>query len=57
MKIKNKKCIPVREAKLDCDGDGVLISDKAWAVPGEEQRMSNEAARNGDGDLLEFLKG
>jgi hypothetical protein len=49
---------PVREAKLDWDGDGVRISSPLIVeVPGEEQRMSRDAARKGDGERLEFRRG
>lgn len=49
---------PVKEARLDCDGDGVLTSSPLIAdVPGEEQRISREAARKGDGERLEFRRG
>lgn len=43
---------PVRLAKLLCDGDGVRRSPPLTVeFPGDEQRMSKEAARCGDGDL------
>lgn len=47
---------PVSDAKLDWDGDGVRISElPIWLKPGEDERISKEAARCGDGDLLEPL--
>lgn len=48
---------PVREVKLDCEGEGVLRSPLSTEVPGEEHRMSKEAALKGDGDLLALRKG
>lgn len=49
---------PVKEARLDWDGDGVRTSSPLMAdVPGEEQRISREAARRGDGERLEFRRG
>lgn len=52
---------PVRDVKLDCDGDGVrtksLITPAATAPAGDDVRMSKEAALKGEGDLLDVLKG
>lgn len=48
---------PVIDAKLDCDGDGVRSSPVTAELPGDEDRISKEAARNGDGDLLAFRNG
>jgi hypothetical protein len=41
----------VSDASDDCDGDGVRSSALApcWGV-GDEQRLSREAQRNGEGD-------
>lgn len=52
--------LPVRDVKLDCEGDGVRIISHiipATAPAGEEVRMSKEAALRGDGDRLDALKG
>lgn len=48
---------PVSEAKLDCDGDGVLNSPLTTEVPGEEERMSRDAARSGEGERLLLRSG
>lgn len=51
---------PLNDAKLDWDGDGVRISlppPLKVEVPGDEQRMSREAARNGDGERLLLRRG
>lgn len=48
---------PVRDAKLDWDGDGVRNSPLRVDVPGEEHLMSKEAALSGDGERLLFLRG
>lgn len=48
---------PPMDAKLDCEGEGVRSSPLTVEFPGDEHLISNEAALNGDGDLLAFLKG
>lgn len=45
---------PVKEAKLDWEGEGVRTSSE---VPGEEHRMSREAARRGEGERLVVRRG
>lgn len=48
---------PVKDVRLDCDGDGVLNSPLSTDAPGDEHLMSKDAARNGDGDLLALRSG
>lgn len=48
---------PVNEVKLDCEGEGVLNCSITIEALGEEHLISKEAALNGEGDLLAFLKG
>lgn len=46
------------EARLDCDGDGVRSSPpELLPWPGDDDRMSREAARSGDGDRLAARSG
>ena len=50
--------VPVKEARLDWDGEGVRISSPLMVdVPGDEQRMSREAARRGEGERLWLRRG
>lgn len=58
--MKNLTFLPVRDVKLDCEGEGVrIISDTTptAVAPADDVRISNDAARNGEGDLLDALKG